>query len=56
MQQHLDWSLVILVKMELFTSTPLSDQNAVDINKVYDITFDSVSEYTFYMFVRQMAI
>ena len=38
----------VLVKMELCTSTPpsqSSDQNASDINKIYDISFYCYSEY-----------
>ena len=48
MQQQ-DWSvLVVFVKMVVSTSSPFnqpSDQNAVDIKKVYDILFYSCAEY-----------
>jgi len=49
-----DWTLVVLVKLELSTSTPPtqpSDQNAVVINKVYDISFYSV-QYIFIGYVK----
>jgi len=55
--KQLDCSFGVSVKMELSISTPFSpfsDQNAVDINKVYTFSLNSCPEYYFSMFLSYL--